>query len=562
MTTEHELRFYKLYEQLASLTQIVNQTPEYAKIEAILNEIAAMFHLSKGVTHFYRTPREEQCGEGETMISYDLGKGGKPVHTVRFVTRLMSITTMTVYMAEDEPPLTEEELFRVDLTMRTALAFISRNRLQVIAEDLAFFDDMGFRNIRSFFKYITWMSDPGGFNGKAAINYNLRHFALVNEEYGREAGDTVLRNHYKHIENIIGKNGIAARLGGDSFVCICSQNDLPELLDYLNDAVIVLDSTGRTIRISSCAGVFRIPDGYCVQTHNDIMGKIINAFQVAKTGVQGNIVFFSDMLISDKARSSRIQQLFPEALQNGEFHVFYQPKVNTATGEICGAEALCRWFHDGKIIPPMEFIPVLEETNEICKLDYHMLDQVCSHIRKWLDAGKRAVRVSVNLSRRHMTNPDLVKTLMDIIDGHNVPHEYIEIELTETTTDVEFKDLKRVVDDLHRHNIWTSVDDFGMGYSSLNLIRVVPWNVLKVDRVFLPVDEESRDSARSVMFKYVIAMAKDLGLRCIVEGVETPAQLELLRENGCEEAQGYLFDKPLPLGDFENRLDMVNYPVA
>jgi len=126
---------------------------------------------------------------------------------------------------------------------------------------------------------------------------------------------------------------------------------------------------------------------------------------------------------------------------------------------------------------------------------------------------------------------------------------------------VEFKDLKRIVEDLQQHSICTSVDDFGMGYSSLNLIRVVPWNVLKVDRAFLPEDGESKYSTRSVMFRYVIAMAKELGLECVIEGVETPAQVELLRENCCEEAQGYLFDKPLPIEEFEKRLDMGKYDI-
>jgi hypothetical protein len=165
MDTKLELRFYQLYEQLASLTQIVNQKPETQKIESILNEISAMFRLSKGVTHFYKNPGDEANGIGETLSSYDTGKEGIPVHTVRFVTRLMSITTMTVYMEESETPLTEEELFKVDITMRTALAFISRNRLQVIAEKLAFYDDAGFRNIRSFFKYLSWKNQPGDLNG-------------------------------------------------------------------------------------------------------------------------------------------------------------------------------------------------------------------------------------------------------------------------------------------------------------------------------------------------------------------------------------------------------------
>ena len=561
MNNELELRFYHLYSQLASLTQTVTQKPATEQIEAILNEIAAMFRLSKGVTRFFRSPADEQLDRSEVMCSYDTGKEGKPVHTVRFVTRLMSITTMTVYMSEDEEPLTDDEMFKVDLTMRTAVAFISRNRLQSIAEELAFFDDMGFRNIRSFFKYMMWGNTPGKFNGKAALNYNLRHFSLINEKFGRKCGDTALTNHYRYIENLIGENGMVARLGGDAFVCICDQRDLPDLLDYLNEAIVVIDDEGRTARLSSYAGVFYIPDGYEIRVPNDIMGKIMHAYQIARANKQGNIVFFSETLMSDKERSSRILNMFPIALSKNEFQVFYQPKVNIVTGEICGAEALCRWFHKGQIMPPIEFIPVLEETSEICKLDFYMLTRVCEHIRKWMDEGRNVVRVSVNLSRRHMTNPELLETIIGIIDKYRIPHEYIEIELTETTTDVEFRDLRRVVEGLQQQKICTSVDDFGMGYSSLNLIRVVPWNVLKVDKIFLPLDGESTESTRSVMFKYVVAMAKELGLECIVEGVETPAQLELLRSNNCELAQGYLFDKPLPLDEFEKRLDAKKYPI-
>jgi len=304
-----------------------------------------------------------------------------------------------------------------------------------------------------------------------------------------------------------------------------------------------------------------VPDGFTVNSPDDIMTKIMSSFHVAKTGDQGDIVFYSEMLMSAREKANRIMKMFPIALKDEEFHVYYQPKVNLVTGEICGAEALCRWFHEGKIVPPTEFIPILEECDDICKLDFHILDQVCRHIRKWLDEGRRAVRVSVNLSRRHIVNPELAKTLIDIIDRNGVPHEYIEIELTETTTDVGFRDLKRVVEELQKKHICTSVDDFGMGYSSLNLIRVIPWDVLKIDKNFLPLDEEADDSVRSIMCKYVIAMAKDMGLECIVEGVETPAQLKRLRENGCDEAQGYLFDKPMPLEEFEKRLDMVKYEI-
>lgn len=555
------LRFYELYERLASLTQIVNQKPDIPQIESILNEISAMYRLAKGVTHFYRNPGEEERGEGETMISYDIGIEGKPVHTVRFVTRLMSITSMTVYMAEEEEPLTEEELFKVDLTMRTALAFISRNRLQVIAEELAFYDDMGFRNIRSFFNYMAWKGQPGCMDGMVALNYNLRHFSLVNDELGRKAGDAVLRNHYEHIREKIGQDGILSRLGGDAFVCICKCSIMQELLDYMTEAQVPYNESGDAVTITAAVGVFVIPDGYSVQIPNDIMGKIMQACNIARTGIQGHIVFYSEQLLSYREKTKRILQQFPEALKKQEFHVFYQPKVNTFTGEICGGEALCRWLKNGKIVPPMEFIPALEETSDICKLDFFVLEQTCKNIRKWIDEGRRAVRISVNLSRRHVMDEKLLKNIIDIVDRYQVPHRLIEIELTETTTDVEFKDLQRIVCGLQEESIYTSVDDFGMGYSSLNLIRVIPWDVLKVDRTFLPLDDEDIHSFRSIMFRHVVAMAKEMGLECIVEGVETPAQLKVLKDNLCEQAQGFLFDKPLPIEEFEKRLDMRTYSV-
>ena len=560
-TDDRTLRFYRLYEQLASATAVVNQKPEIPLIESLLNEIAALFRLSKGITHFYRTPAEEQNGTGETMISYDNGKPCIPVHTVRFVTRFLSITTMTVFMEPETEPLTPEELSRVDLTMRTVLAFISRNRLQDIAVDLAFFDDQGFRNARSFFRYLLWHGRPGEFDGMAALHYNLRHFELVNEEIGRQNGDIVLCNHYRQIEKMIGGNGMLARLGGNNFVGICSQAILPEVLAYLTEARVPYDEEGHTVGITNCVGVFEIPDGYVVRNPNDIMGRIVHAYRIAQNGSQGSIVYYDVALIAAKEQAMRIQQRFPEALRNSEFQVFFQPKVHTATGEICGAEALCRWSRDGRLRAPKEFVPVLEQTKDICRLDFYMLDLVCQHLRRWIDEGRRVVRISVNLSRRHMMDMLLPETIIGIIDRHRVPHHYIEIELTETTTDVEFRDLQRVVRALQRADICTSVDDFGMGYSSLNLIRAVPWDVIKVDRCFLPTDREAGSSSRAIMFRSVVQMAKQLGLECIVEGVETPAQLEILRENGCELAQGYLFDPPLPVPDFEKRLDLRRYPI-
>lgn len=262
--------------------------------------------------------------------------------------------------------------------------------------------------------------------------------------------------------------------------------------------------------------------------------------------------------------------MFGEALENEEFMVYYQPKVSLEDFSLIGAEALCRWNLNGKIIQPCDFIPTLEKSHYICMLDFYMLEHVCKDLRRWMDSGLKIVKISVNLSRVHLGNINILEKIIGIIDKYNIPHQYIEIELTETTTDVDFTDLKQLVNSLQKNEISTSVDDFGVGYSSLNLIRDLPWNVLKIDKSFLP-DEISDGNTKihnqkKAMLNHIIAMARTFGLDCISEGVETKEQIDLLKNCMCQNAQGFYFDKPLPVKEFEKRLHQYNknipcYPV-
>ena len=185
---------------------------------------------------------------------------------------------------------------------------------------------------------------------------------------------------------------------------------------------------------------------------------------------------------------------------------------------------------------------------------------VCSHIRKWLDEGRKAIRVSVDFSRNNLIDTELPEKIISVIDRYEVPHELVEIEFTETTMDVMFSDLKRVVCGLQEAGVWTAVDDFGVGYSSLNLIRDIPWDVLKVDKSLIP-EEGDEESIANKMFRHVIALSQDLGLKCVIEGVEKKEQLDIMKKNDCRIAQGYFFDMPLPIRVFEERLDGMNYNV-
>ena len=535
---------------------------DLSEIKETLAELCKYFGVSKGVTKFYKSVVHEKSGIGEEIVCYDDGTEGVEFIKKRIVTKSMTVAKCIVYRHRDALPLSEEDTQRVTMIMDMILSFISRNRLEDIVERLTFFDDNGYRNLRSFIRYLEQLNENNDFSKRTAVHFNLRHFSLINREIGRSSGDVVIRNYFDLLEKTIGDKGLICRVGGDNFVAIFKDDILEAVLDILNGVPIVYDvNNTKRIMVSASTGVFRIPDGFIYERPDDIMDRIVSSSRAAKNGGKESIVFFDDDMIVDKEKTMQIQQLFPQAMQKGEFKVFYQPKIDIDTGEIVGAEALCRWFRNGKVIPPIDFIPILEQTTDICRLDFYMLNHVCRDIRQWLDEGRKVVRISVNLSRKHMMDIDLLERIIGIVDMNRVPHQYIEIELTETTTDVEFRDLKRVVSGLQQAGICTSVDDFGMGYSSLNLIREIPWNVLKVDKSFLPVDNDNEASTRSIMFKYVVAMAKELGLECIAEGVETRNQVQVLRDNRCLFAQGFYFDRPLPIEDFEKRLATHHYNV-
>lgn len=561
MENKVAMEYYISLEKLLS-AMISFDGKDISDINTVLAEMCRLFSITKGITEFYKSVEHEKAGKGELIVCYDDGSGGEEFICKRVITKSMTVAKVTIFRHSDAPKLDDADISRINMVIDTVLTFITRNRLETVVEKLTFYDDSGYPNLRSFIRYLEQLNENNDFKGRTAIHFNLRHFSLINREIGRNSGDVVIHNYFKLLSETIGDQGVICRVGGDNFVAIFRDEKLRDVLDILKGVPIVYDiNNTKRILVSANTGVFRIPDDFVYERSDDIMDRIVSSTRAAKNGGKDSIVFFDDEMVVDKEKAMHIQQIFPQAIQNSEFKVFYQPKIDIETGEIVGAEALCRWFRDGKIIPPIDFIPVLEQTTDICRLDFYMLNHVCRDIRRWLDEGRDVVRVSVNLSRKHMMDVDLLERILGIVDMNHIPHQYIEIELTETTTDVEFRDLKRVVSGLQQAGICTSVDDFGMGYSSLNLIREIPWNVLKVDKSFLPVDNDNEESTRSIMFKYVVAMAKELGLECIAEGVETKNQVQVLRDNRCVFAQGFYFDRPLPINDFEDRLSTHHYDV-
>lgn len=255
------------------------------------------------------------------------------------------------------------------------------------------------------------------------------------------------------------------------------------------------------------------------------------------------------------ANQSVVSNFLP-ALQAKEFVVYYQPKVNIVDRTLYGAEALVRWIRNGKMVPPIQFIPQLEREGSVCKLDYYVLENVCAFLKERLEKGLPVVPISVNYSRRHLEEENLVERTLEIIDRYGVDHHLIEIELTESDDFQNYEIMSHIIDRFKENGIGTSIDDFGTGFSSLNMIKQVDLDVIKIDKSFIPLEKDYSEKEHDlVMFRSIVKLINELGKKSIAEGVETVEQIDYLREVGCDIVQGYVFDKPLPQEMFEERLE-------
>lgn len=448
----------------------------------------------------------------------------------------------------------DEEVQQIEAFEKLIYTFCDRSYASTIAKDLSMLDnDLMVYPLTFFLATVKNLIRQGRIGEFGGVYFNLRHFSSINDRFGRDCATNIMRLFIHGIQEKILYEECICRVGGDNFVVLFKKDNLNIIKNYLSGMPITFND-GETVTVTTTAGYYMIPEA--TESATDVMDRISSAYQLAKSVYKRPFLFYDDEIMQHQTHVKEIEMMFPSAIENEEFKVFYQPKTQLNNYQLAGAEALCRWFRNGKVISPGEFIPVLEGSKAICTLDFYMLDHVCRDIRRWLDEGREAVKVSVNLSRLHLGDEDLLESILRIIDKYKVPHHFIEIELTETTTDVDYKELKTIVYGLREQDISTSVDDFGVGYSSLNLIREMPWNVLKIDKSFLPTqEEEDKDPSKVKMLRHIITMSQDLGLECIVEGVETAEQVKLLKDCKCYLAQGFYFDRPLPVKEFEQKLE-------
>ena len=455
-----------------------------------------------------------------------------------------------------EAPFSEEEQKVLHMISKEIFQQFSRAILQnllahVMQTDMA----TGVANQAAFMGYAAKLFAQRKLDGYAILFFNIHNFKYVNKVFPYDEGDKVLKKYACEVNSYCQEEEKLARLGGDNFVMLVKMERLPEMLEKLQNVRLFHETPrksknfvfGATIGYSELNGITR---------PQDVMARASIAYQAARLKGTGVAVKFSDDIQKIMMQNQSIIANFMAALEEREFQVYYQPKVNIKNQTICGAEALVRWQRDGKLISPMQFIPQLEREGSIIKLDYYMLEEVCRFLRKWMDEGHAPICISVNFSRKHLDEDDMVEHIVSILDEHGIAHQYIEIELTESEDFQNYEIMTNIVNELSEAGIGTSMDDFGTGFSSLNMIKKLDLKVIKIDRSFIPLETDySGKDKDMIMFCNIVTLLRELGKKTIAEGVETQQQLRYLENAGCDIVQGYLLDKPLCEADFRMRLE-------
>lgn len=387
----------------------------------------------------------------------------------------------------------------------------------------------------------------------AFIYTDINQFKYINDTYGYGQGDHVLIEFARILLENRMENELIGRVSSDKFIILfhfIDKNSLLERLQRLNDEFNTITKTNTDCyKLSISMGINIIDDEEKVSVH-------IDRANIARKSIterhKTSFAFFDENMKSTILKQKEIELFMDSALENEEFLVYYQPKFNLETNKICGAEALVRWNRPGVgIIPPNDFIPIFEENGFIIDLDYYMYEKVCRNIRSLLDRGKHVVPISVNFSRIHLKNRTLIHTLTSVIQTYNIPAHLIEIEITESALVEDNGYLLTLLNEIHNLGFKLSMDDFGSGLSSLNLLRNFPFDVLKLDKDFF--QHGSATKRERVVITNIVKMGTELDMEIISEGVETEEQAEFLRNIHCPIAQGYLFERPIPASEFEKK---------
>ncbi len=410
----------------------------------------------------------------------------------------------------------------------------------------------GLLNRRAFCRAIdsVYESDPEGMsNGKYSIIYfDISRFKAINDIFGMEEGDRLLKYIAEVVKSKSQHNDNSARISSDKYVLFTNNYRVTpeEIIEQLYAAIFEYD---LPFEVSFNAGI------YITNGENLPCETMIDRAILAQSSIKGSFTQraarFDEQMRDAMLSEQEIVGMMRGALTRKHFLVYYQPQYNHSTGMLVGAEALVRWNHPEKgLISPGVFIPIFEKNGFITHLDLYVFEEVCLFLRKSIDENHSVVPIGTNFSRYDIFLPDFVERLESIRKKYDIPVKYLRIELTESAVFGSSQRANHVIDELHKHGYVVEMDDFGSGYSSLNVLKDIELDVIKLDMKFL--HEENSNNKGGTILSSIVRMAKWLNIPVIAEGVEHVKQADFLRSIGCNYIQGYLYSRPLPEQDYVN----------
>ena len=445
------------------------------------------------------------------------------------------------------------------LFITVLITSFNRNRKQL--EEIAYVDPLTKgHTIQKFYQLCQeCLNNP---NGQYVMIYtNIQRFKVLNDQFGRAVCDELLVNMHNAILSTLHEDEVIAHQSADNFVVLMKYTHHKELEEKFTK----WDETIKQLagKLMEVIPMYTIE--YGVYILEDYTINVVDMIDRTKLALRnGSLIHKKDdhiryayynedvrrQLILEKNLEDRMEY----ALEKNEFKAYLQPKYKTGTHLIAGAEALVRWdSQDSGMIYPNDFIPLFEKNGFIIKLDLWMFDQVCQMLQKWQDVGKELIPISVNCSRAHLKNPAFLEAYIEVYKKYSFPAHYLELEFTENMVFEETERLAKIIDHIHEVGFECSMDDFGSGYSSLNLLQDIHVDTLKLDRVFFK--KVFNESARTkAIISCVLDMAQALKMKTVAEGIEEWEQVDALGHLGCDYIQGYVYAKPMPMNDFENLL--------
>lgn len=391
-------------------------------------------------------------------------------------------------------------------------------------------------------------------NNVGILFLDLDRFKYINDSLGHRVGDKLIVSVAKRLKDLIDNDTIVLRQGGDEFTILVKgigKDNISKLakdiLDHMKKPFII---DQHEILITCSIGISLYPEhGKDIET---LMKNADAALYWVKENGKDNYSIYEGYMIEKSANTMELELELRKAVENQEFILHYQPKIDLNTEEIVGCEALIRWDHPRRgIISPEKFIPLAEETGLINQIGEWVLREACKQNKKWHDTGWSDIQMAVNMSVSQLKQSNIVTTIESLLSETQLDPRFLEIEITESISMVTEEEKIKQLFDLKEFGISLAIDDFGTGYSSLKYLNKLPVDTLKIDKYFIDEVGMSTYSTSSLMVNAIISLAKSLNLKVVAEGIETQEQMKYLKKHQCDIGQGYFLCKPLPADELE-----------